>query len=516
MKAILILIDSLNRHYPPPYRNGWTGAPDTERIVARAPNITRFAERALTFDNHWIGSAPCMPARRDMLTGRTHFMERDWGGLEPFDIPFPHLLRDKADVFCHMETDHYHYFHVGGENYHMPFNTWAFHRGQESDTYVSRRQAPKEPEHLGQWKAQYALNRTAFETAAPPSVPPSLGGKLGGDAGAGFPTPRTFQGAIDWLRANEGADDFLLWVEVFDPHEPFDCPEAYLRLYDDDWQGPLYNWSEYDRVDPASEATRHLRRQYAATLTMMDEWLGRLLDELERQNAFEDTLIILTTDHGHMLGEKGVAGKGHWHVWNEMAHIPLMVHLPGGRHAGERRGQLTQNVDIMPTLLDHFGVPLEHPIHGESWLPALEQNAPLNRRAVLYGWFGQTINLTDGRHTYLRAPARPDNQPLYRYFLTPGNFSLRDVCPRSFYDGAELGDFLPYTDYPVIRAPVKYPRSTEWAETLLFDIEADYGQTENLAGSEREALYRELLAETMVEMDAPAWQFERVGLRSGS
>ncbi len=110
MKAILILSDSLNRHFLPPYGNQW--------VIA--PNIQRFADMSVVFDNHWIGSAPCMPARRDMLTGRLNFLERGWGGVEPFDVPFPHLLRDEAGIFCHMETDHYHYFHGGEENYHMP------------------------------------------------------------------------------------------------------------------------------------------------------------------------------------------------------------------------------------------------------------------------------------------------------------------------------------------------------------------------------------------------------------
>jgi len=372
MKVILILSDSLHRHYLPPYGN--------EDTIA--PNIERFARRSVTFDNHWIGSAPCMPARRDMLTGRLHFLERGWGGVEPFDIPFPHLLRDDAGVFCHMETDHYHYFHVGGENYHMPFNSWSFHRGQEADTYVSRVSSPEEPEHLGQWRAQYAKNQTAFQTAAD------------------YSTPRTFQRAVDWLQANEGADDYFLWIEAFDPHEPFDCPDEYLEMYGDDWRGPQYNWSGYEKVDGESEATRHLQRQYMATLTMMDEWFGKLLDELERQGTYEETLVILTTDHGHMLGERGLTGKNRWHAWNEMAHIPLIVHLPGSAHAGERRMQLTQNVDIMPTVCDYFGVPIPHAIHGESWRPVLEENAPVQRRAALYGWFGQSVNLSDGRYTY--------------------------------------------------------------------------------------------------------------------
>jgi len=303
-----------------------------------------------------------------------------------------------------------------------------------------------------------------------------------------------------------------LWIEVFDPHEPFDCPQEYLDRYDDDWDGPLYNWSGYEVVDDESDATRHLQRQYAATLTMIDEWFGKLLDEIDRQNGFDDTLIIFTTDHGHLLGEHNRTGKNNWHAWNEMAHIPLMVHLPGSSHAGERRSQLTQNIDIMPTLLDYFGAPFEHHIHGESWKGVLEDNAPEKRQAVLYGWYGQTINVTDGAYTYFRTPVHEDNHPLYRYFLTPGSFSFRDVCPKDFYNSAVFGEFLPYTDYPVIRAAVDRSRGKEWAETLLFDIKTDYAQTKNIAGTAAEGKIQDVLIETMKKMNAPGWQFERMGL----
>ncbi|HUV06106.1 MAG TPA: sulfatase-like hydrolase/transferase, partial [Spirochaetia bacterium] len=122
MKAILILADSLNRRFLPVYGNNWV----------KAPNIGRLARKSVVFDNHWAGSMPCMPARRDMLTGRLNFLEREWGGVEPFDVPFVRLLR-QAGVYTRMETDHYHYFHVGGENYHTLFNSWRFHRGQEWD-----------------------------------------------------------------------------------------------------------------------------------------------------------------------------------------------------------------------------------------------------------------------------------------------------------------------------------------------------------------------------------------------
>ncbi len=84
-------------------------------------------------DNHWCGSSPCMPARRDILTGRLNFLERPWGGIEPFDQVLPSLLSEQ-NVYTHMETDHFHYTEIGGENYWGHFTSWNLHRGVEHDT----------------------------------------------------------------------------------------------------------------------------------------------------------------------------------------------------------------------------------------------------------------------------------------------------------------------------------------------------------------------------------------------
>ena len=127
MKAIVILLDTLNRHFLPAYGN---------RAV-KTPALDRLAARSIRFDNHWLGSAPCMPARRDMLTGRLNFLERGWGGMEPFDICLPHLLA-RSGIHSHIETDHYHYGQGGGEYYHTTFSTWRMHRGQEFDPMPAR------------------------------------------------------------------------------------------------------------------------------------------------------------------------------------------------------------------------------------------------------------------------------------------------------------------------------------------------------------------------------------------
>ena len=94
----------------------------------QTPHLDAFAERSCVFDNHWIGSAPCMPARRDILTGRYNFLERPWGPIEPFDVTLPQCLRAQG-AFCHITTDHCHYLRTGGEGYLQEFNTWDYHRG---------------------------------------------------------------------------------------------------------------------------------------------------------------------------------------------------------------------------------------------------------------------------------------------------------------------------------------------------------------------------------------------------
>ncbi len=483
MKAIVVLMDSLNRHMLNVY-----GASEVQ-----TPNINRLAARSVVFENHYIGSAPCMPARRDMLTGRINFLERGWGGVEPFDVTLPGRLRD-GGVFSHIETDHYHYFCGGGENYHTRFDTWRFHRGQEWDLTATPIPDPAEPEHLGKWKAQYEKNRRSFLTEAD------------------YPTPMTFRGATEWLKLNAESDNYLLWVEAFDPHEPFDTPREYLELYERHYEGPHYNWSGYEQVEPDTEETRHLRACYAATVTMADRWLGELLDEIDAQNGWEDTLIVLTADHGHLLGEHGWTGKNLCHVYNELARIPLIVHRPGDAGAGERRRQLTQNVDLAPTLLDYFGLPPAEGIHGLSWRDVLDRDAPLGRDAALYGWWGQSVNVTDGRYTYLRAPARETNDPLYQYLLMPTVF--HGLMSMDALAGAAHGRFLPYVGAPVLRVPAGHGRSPHWGDNRLYDLHTDPKQETNLAGRDRDAESRceRMMLEALRAHDAPPEQFDRLGL----
>lgn len=109
--------------------------------------------------------------------------------------------------------------------------------------------------------------------------------------------------AVEWLKANRAADNWFLQVEIFDPHEPFYCTDRYREMYDDTWDGPLWDWPTYDIVRETPEAIDHIRKCYAGLLTMTDHWVGKILDTLEALGLYDETLIVFTTDHGTMLAE---------------------------------------------------------------------------------------------------------------------------------------------------------------------------------------------------------------------
>ncbi|MDF3706605.1 sulfatase-like hydrolase/transferase, partial [Enterobacter hormaechei] len=137
MKAIILLFDSLNKHYLPPYGD----------VITQAPNFQRLAAHAVTFNNSYVGSMPCMPARRELHTGRYNFLHREWGPLEPFDDSMPELLK-KAGVYTHLISDHLHYWEDGGGNYHNRYNSWEIVRGQEGDSWKGSVADPVIPEVL--------------------------------------------------------------------------------------------------------------------------------------------------------------------------------------------------------------------------------------------------------------------------------------------------------------------------------------------------------------------------------
>ena len=500
MRSILFLSDSVNRRCLRLY----------DQSGLHLPNLERLARRSAVFDNHWTGSAPCMPARRDIMTGRLNFLERNWGPIEPIDVTLPMLLRENG-VSTHMITDHYHYFEIGGEGYCQMFDEWELVRGQEKDPQLFPSGVGEQIPFAGQLPDRYMRNREQFYRE-----------------GDRYPSAVTIDMAARWLEENHDREAFFLWVEPFDPHEPFEVPQKYLDMLGDDYQGDLYIWPKYDKVHETPEQLRHIRNRYLALLYMTDEYLGKMLDVMDKYGLWEDTAFVYTTDHGYMLGEHDYMAKNIMPAYNEVFHIPLVAHFPGDAHAGERFSGLTQNIDLLPTMLELYG--LEHSekdptIHGKSLLGLLE-GREARREAILYGYFGKEVNVFDGRYTYFRA-GRNGNKPLHIYTSVP--YDMRKMFhPHQMTDISriEMGRFLSWTNYPVYRIPAEdvinkkgsalcYNHQRPWEKVdYLFDLETDPGQEENLVESRPDLVERmsRVMAQAMRRHDAPADQLQRLDL----
>lgn len=511
MKAIFILLDSLNRRVLPFYN------PGADTIL---PNMQRLADRGVIFEQHWCGSAPCMPARRDILTGRINFLERPWGGIEPFDQTLPSLLSSQ-NVYSHLVTDHFHYAERGGENYWANFTSWYLERGAEHDTVhwgpdQTGIPHPECPADLnGIFSPSYEATKSFYngETSA-------------------YSTPRTLKRAADWLECYAQSDNFFLWVEGFDPHEPFDVPRSYLELYgltgDEDVCASNY-WPPYAE-DICSDRERFMyRRRYQALCTMTDQYLGELLDVMDRHDLWKDTLVILTTDHGYMLGEHGFWAKNYMPDYNEVFHIPMIAAMPGVP-AG-RFSELTQNIDLFPTLLAYFRVDQSlqrNPIHGRNLLPVLRGEDFPAREGVIFGTYGKTVGITDGKCVYIQEPQHPEkNEPLYIYGST-----MTLLNQYIGYDSMSDGDIsqigfgkLSWTAYPVYKVPAAYvhwnneserfDRINRYADrSRVYDLETDYSQTTPIYQGNLMERYQSLLVKIMQAHDAPTEQFERLGLKT--
>ena len=527
---VVLLLDSLNRHMLGCYGG----------VEFATPHLDRFArERAVRFTSHVTGSLPCMPARHDILCGALDFLWRPWGSIEIWEEPLTQQLR-RAGVTTMLVSDHPHLFETGGENYHTDFSAWDYVRGHEGDPWRTY----SDPSYIGT-----------------PALPARGGGwywqeRLGFDSGdrgydrsrtffrseEDFPGPRTMRTAADWVR--RGAPDdtpFLLFVDEFDPHEPFDTPAPYLGRYDPDWEGELLIWPPYDVGAVGSgrlreHEGRQIRANYGSKLTMIDHWVAEVFAALEERGLWESTAVIVCTDHGHYLGEKDIWGKPGVMQYEPLGHIPLLVSWPGVAGGGTCDA-LTTNVDIHATIASVFDVTARGTAHGTSLVPLVTGagtgtvsggtggsfGAAQGREWALGGVFGNWVQVTDGRRKYARG-AVGSNFPISMWsnrWSTMPIHGLEDLVRLPPPDRRARLDFMPGSEVPVIRQPFEPgDRLPFWIGAnavdahFLFDLHNDPTEDENRAGSggADEADMVELLRVALRAVEAPDEQLARLGL----
>jgi arylsulfatase A-like enzyme len=372
--VILVIIDSLRKDHVGAYGNPWI----------KTPNLDALAKESLRFTRAYPESMPTICARRTIHTGIRTFPFKDYSPQVQRQapvrgwLPIPERQTTLAETLreegyrTFFTSDTYHQFVY---NFDRGFEVLREIRGQENDSYrspssVSEKEMEKylqiEPEEIRQYLANTQNRKTEEDWFA----------------------PRVFVEASKLLEeASKESQPFFLVADCFDPHEPWDPPEEYVKFYSDGYRGkepfnPRYGEDDY-LTTPQLERMRHL---YAGEVTMMDRWLGKFLSRARELGVMEDTLLVLISDHGHLLGEHGYVGKLHYALHPELTDIVLLVRHPEGKSAGKTSDYYASTHDIAPTILGFLGIEPPEYMEGQDLSVLLDGGEPEPRDYMTLGY----------------------------------------------------------------------------------------------------------------------------------
>ncbi len=380
MNVILVIIDTLRKDHIGAYGNDWI----------KTPSFDALAAQSLRFERAYPESLPTICARRAIHTGVRTFPFRDyepvpgapwvygWQPIPEDQTTLAQVLKQNGYKSPMFITDTFHQW-IPSMNFFRGFDLYQFVRGQTSDPYKPAWMAPQKnlentmmkggPGILARMR-QYFANTVGRQTEKD------------------WFAPQVFLGAADLLKAATEKEPFFMVVDGYDPHEPWDPPVKYVKLYDDElYPGPEPHQPAQGPSDYLTERElERMRAWYAAELTMVDHWLGNFLDKVEELGLFENTLIVLLGDHGHLLGEHGYVGKVDSAMYPELVEIPFLVRHPEGKGAGESSDHYASTHDVAPTILGFLGVEPEQPMDGVDLSVIFDGGQPPERNHFTLGY----------------------------------------------------------------------------------------------------------------------------------
>ncbi len=335
-------------------------------VRVRLSNIEKLCSNAVEFTRAYHASFPTVPNRADLLTGRFTFTYYDWSPLPRDWVTLPLILK-KAGYICMMIADTPHIL-KDGYHFDRGFDGWVWIRGQENDRYRTSPvniKLPCSPQKLRNVEITRQHIRNNYNRRSEDDWIPA----------------KTAIEASRWLEENYG-EKFFLYVDFFDPHEPWDPPRYYVDMYDSGYEGEEVIYPAYG---PCNYLTKdellHIRAMYAGEATLVDRWIGFLLEKIDLLGLMENTTIIFTSDHGFYLGEHDLIGKsiimggsqGLAPLYEEVTHIPLVMMFADdlGLEGSKKVDSLVQTPDVTATILDIAGIRnlSELGVQGGSLLP---------------------------------------------------------------------------------------------------------------------------------------------------
>lgn len=345
------------------------------------PNIDRLAREGCTFTNGYSPNPVCIPARHNLITGLTarhHGFDDNYFGAEAKSCPY------RLPTFAQILGDHCYETVAIGKMHFQPerraagfdyfYNMDELPRSREEDEYALF----LKENGYGNLRSVHGV-RTALYMQPQRSLVKTE------HHGSHWVADR----AIDFFRQNHGRAPFLMWAGFIHPHPPFDVPGDWADKYKGKIPPPSRTNTPLSTLARENiqlgcledEAVLNRARElYAAAISFVDYNIGRMLEELERQELLDDTLILFLSDHGEMLGDLGTFQK--FLPYDASSKIPFLLRWPRRVSPGSRDERFVDLNDVLPTLLDAAGAdyPADYDLPGES---VLAQSGVKNR-AVQY------------------------------------------------------------------------------------------------------------------------------------
>ena len=348
----------------------------------QTPNIDAFANRAMLFSRAYPESLPTIPVRRALHTGRRAYPFRDYRPVK-WDIvylPGWQAMDNEEDTLAEnlaaagyqtgFVTDTLPYF-APGFNFQRGFWQWDFIRGQQQDRWRSPFSVSKE--RLSRYGNPDELQKNIHSL-----VPMHLANTAHVKDESDTSTARTFKWAMDFLEDNQTGQPFYLMVDCFDPHEPWESPDKYFRLYHDN---PAYKgrrivhcgYGPADQFGYTTEEIEYVQAQYCGLVTLVDTWFGKFIAKLDELGLSKNTAVFFISDHGTNFCDnpRNVIGKPANAMYPGVMHLPLLIRLPDETVSGQVNDMLVYNIDLTATVYELAGLHSNQGIGGESLMSLL-------------------------------------------------------------------------------------------------------------------------------------------------
>ena len=360
--AIVVMFDSLQYNYLHCNGNPWI----------KTPNFDRFARESVVFDNCYIEGVPTVPCRRAMHTGRYTLPVKGWSALDMDDTTIADLCWgtgiDTAMVFDAAPN------RLPKFGYTRGFDKVYFLHGHEIDHefYAKDPLYHLNPEDYNEEHALEAMDKLLGCNMRDPTLQETacyLRQRQYWKSEEDQNCYKLMREAVNYLERVDRNHPFYLWIDCFDPHEPWDPPSVYdpdMKCpYDPDFKGKDQFLPIMGPVEGiyTEEELHHVRMLYAEKVTMVDRQFGYLLDQLRRLGLERDTLVLVVSDHGEPMGNgkhgHGIMRKCRPWPYEELVHAVMMLRAPG-LPAGKRIKSFVQSVDVAPTVCEWLGIASRH------------------------------------------------------------------------------------------------------------------------------------------------------------